>query len=116
AGTLVGGGYGGPGGIDAIAWDPSSSIMYGNTGFFFDGLPGDVITIDVATGIATDTGIDTTPIPPTVVAGLAFAADGQGYMSIGAGNGEIWTYDTTGHTISFLGNVGGSGNDLAVAR
>ena len=36
AGTLVGGGYGGPGGIDAIAWRAADSTMYANTGFFYD--------------------------------------------------------------------------------
>ena len=116
AGTLVGAGYGGPGGIDAIAEHPGG-IMYGNTGFFYDGLPGDVITIDTGSGLGTDTGIDMTPIPASVVAGLTFASDGQGWASIGAINGSLYEYDTTGHTITLLGVVGfNSCNDIAVAR
>ena len=51
-----GGGLGhGLTGVDAIAIDPTTGIMYGSTGYPYDGSPGDVIVIDTTTGLGTDT-------------------------------------------------------------
>ena len=96
-------------GVDALAIDPTTGTMYGSTGFFYDGDPGDVFTFDKATGAGTDTGVDMTPTASCTVAGMAFAPDGTGYVSIGCGVGDIYEWDLSTHTITpLLFGVGGA--------
>ncbi|MEM7305671.1 MAG: hypothetical protein AAF682_03320 [Planctomycetota bacterium] len=113
-------GFMGIGGMDSLAIDPTSGTMYGSTGFFYDGSPGDVITINKVTGAATDGGQDMNPQPPSTVAGMAFAGDGSGYVSIGAGNGSVYSWDTGSNSISSIVDnatfSNGSMSDIDVAR
>jgi hypothetical protein len=106
----VGGTYGGGvGGIDAIAQNPVTGKLYGSTGFFFDGSPGDVIEISLATGLGVKTGV-MAPIPSCTVAGMAFDDGGTGYISIGCGvgtGGDIYSWNTTTNAIALLGNANG---------
>jgi hypothetical protein len=109
----------GVGGLDALAVDPISGTMYASTGFFFDGSPGDVIEINKATGAATKTGV-MSPQPPSTVAGMCFAPDGNAYISIGAGNGGVYSWDTGTNAITQINGAAtlgaGSMSDLDVLR
>ncbi len=117
AGTTIsaGGTYGGGvGGIDAIAQNPVSGKLYGSTGFFFDGSPGDVIEINIGTGTAAKTGV-MTPTPACTVAGMAFDDSGTGYISIGCGagtGGDIHSWNTTTNVITLLGNANGAARSV----
>ena len=98
-------------GVDAIAEDPTVNVLYGFTGFCYDGSPGDVLILDRATGSATDTGVDLTDttgaLPVCSVVGATFAPDGTGYASIGCGVGQIIEFQTVGATpflFQVLGN------------
>lgn len=103
------GAMGATSGVDALGIDPTTGTMYGSTGFFYDGNPGDVFTIDKATGAGTDTGADMTPTASCTVAGMAFGPDGTGYVSIGCGVGDIYEWDLSTHTITpVLTGVGGA--------
>jgi hypothetical protein len=101
---------GGIGGVDAIAQDPISGILYGSTGYFYDGNPGDKITINIATGAGTDTFTDMSPIPPCVVGGMTFDISGQAYISMGgggvgcAGAGRVYTWNTVTNAIALVGD------------
>lgn len=108
----------GIGGIDAIAFNPTTGTLYGSTGFFYDGNPGDVITINPATGQATDTFQDMTPIPPCTVAGMAFDPQGTGYVSIGCFGGQVyeWNLATNGLTLLSTGSSGFSMSDIELLR
>lgn len=103
--STTSGTYGsGIGGIDAIAQDPTSGVLYGSTGFFYDGSPGDKITINIATGLATDTFTDMSPLPPCTVGGMSFDLSGQGYISIGCGGpGGVYTWNVATNAIALIG-------------
>jgi hypothetical protein len=109
----------GVGGIDAIAQDPTSGILYGSTGFFYDGSPGDKITINIATGLATDTFTDMSPQPPCTVGGMSIDLSGQGYVSMGGGgvgcggSGQVYSWNIATNAITLLGDTGtGSVTDI----
>jgi hypothetical protein len=110
-----GGTYGGGiGGLDAIAQDPVSGTLFGSTGFFFDGSPGDEIVINLVTGGAMKTGV-MAPIPTCTVAGMAFDNGGTGYISIGCGpgaGGNIYSWNPTTNAITLLGNANGSAKSV----
>jgi hypothetical protein len=113
-------GFMGAGGIDSLAISPVTGTLFGSTGFFFDGSPGDVFTINKTTGLGTKIGV-MSPLPPSVVAGMAFASDGQGYISIGAGNGGVWRWNATApFAITVINGAatlgGGSMTDIEVGR
>ncbi|MCZ6596267.1 MAG: hypothetical protein O7B99_01365 [Planctomycetota bacterium] len=126
--TLVGSYGSGICGVDGIADDPTTNVMYGFTGFCFDGSPGDVLIIDKLSGVAVDTGIDLTDssgnLPVCSVVGASFSADGTGYASIGCHYGQVIQFNTTGvvpFQFQVLGNpflgfglAGGSMTDIAV--
>jgi len=101
---------GGIGGIDAIAQDPTTGTLYGTTGFFYDGSPGDQITIDPISGLATDTFTDMSPIPPCVPGGLTIDLSGQAYVSMGGGGvgcsgaGQVYAWDLGTNAISLVGD------------
>jgi hypothetical protein len=114
AGTLVGPMGGGVGGIDAIAFQPTSGTLFGSTGFFFDGSPGDEIVINPTTGAASKTGV-MSPTPTCTVAGMAFDDAGTGYISIGCGpgsGGNIYSWNPTTNSITLLGNANGSSKSV----
>lgn len=110
----------GIGGIDAIAQHPGTGTIYGSTGYFYDGSPGDVITIDPVTGKATDTFTDMSPLPPCTVAGMTIDFSGQAYVSIGCGTfsgigGGIYAWNIATNAITFVGQGttgGASMNDI----
>jgi hypothetical protein len=107
AGTLVGPMGGGVGGIDALGFDPVSNTLFGSTGFFFDGSPGDEIVINPATGAASKTGV-MSPTPTCTVAGMGFSSTGTGYISIGCGpgsGGNIYSWNPTTNAISLIINA-----------
>lgn len=113
AGTLVGP-MGGAAGIDAIAFQPTTGTLFGSTGFFFDGSPGDEIVINPATGAASKTGV-MTPTPTCTVAGMAFDDAGTGYISIGCGagsGGNIYSWDPSTNAITLMGNANGSAKSV----
>jgi hypothetical protein len=101
---------GGVGGIDAIAQDPTTGIVYGSSGYFYDGSPGDKITIDPATGLATDTFTDMSPQPPCVVGGMTIDFSGQAYISMGGGGvgcsgaGRVYTWNLVTNAIALVGD------------
>jgi len=111
----AGGTYGGGvGGLDCIAQNPIGGKLYGSTGFFFDGTPGDVIEINISTGTAAKTGV-MSPTPSCTVAGMAFDDGGTGYISIGCGpgsGGNIYSWDTTTNSILLLGNGTGAAKSI----
>jgi hypothetical protein len=110
AGTLVGPMGGGIGGIDSLGWDPVTNTMFGSTGFFFDGSPGDEIVINPATGAASKTGV-MSPTPTCTVAGMSFTTSGVGYISIGCGpgaGGNVYSWNPTTNAITLITNVTGS--------
>ena len=107
AGTLVGPMGGGIGGIDSLGFDPVTNTMFGSTGFFFDGSPGDEIVINPATGAASKTGV-MSPTPTCTVAGMGFSNTGTGYISIGCGpgsGGNIYSWNPTTNAISLIINA-----------
>ena len=107
AGTLVGPMGGGVGGIDSLGFDPVSNTLFGSTGFFFDGSPGDEIVINPATGAASKTGV-MSPTPTCTVAGMGFSNTGTGYISIGCGpgsGGNIYSWNPTTNAISLIINA-----------
>jgi len=111
AATPVGTGMG-IGGIDSIAFNPADGVLYASTGFFYDGSPGDKLTINPATGVASDSGADMSPAPACTVSGMAFASDGTGYVSVGCGGtggagGDIHSWNVTTNQISLVANPTG---------
>jgi len=121
AGTLVGPMGGGVGGIDSLAFDPTTGTLYGSTGFFFDGSPGDEIVINPATGAAAKTGV-MSPVPTCTVAGMGFSLSGVGYISIGCGagsGGNVYSWNPTTNGISLIINAtgaAGSASGVEVVR
>jgi hypothetical protein len=103
--STTNGTYGsGIGGLDSIAQDPTTGTLYGSTGFFYDGSPGDVITINITTGLATDTFTDMTPTPSCTVSGMSFDISGQGFVSTGCnGPGNVYSWNTSTNAITLLG-------------
>jgi len=115
AGTLVGPMGGGVGGIDSLAFDPVSGTLFGSTGFFFDGSPGDEIVINPATGAGSKTGV-MSPTPTCTVAGMGFSATGTGYISIGCGpgsGGNIYSWNPTTNAISLIINASGGAGSVS---
>jgi hypothetical protein len=121
AGTLVGA-YGPPNLLlDGIEIDPRTGIMYGGTGAAFDRTPGDIFTINKATGAATLIGslanctdflCDTLPEGP---AGLAFDPAGNLYGSLGGGDGRIISINLSNFTWAYLGDAAaGSVSGIAI--
>jgi hypothetical protein len=109
AATLIGPMGGGVGGIDALGFDPTTGTLYGSTGFFFDGSPGDEIVINPATGAASKTGV-MSPTPTCTVAGMTFSDTGTGYISIGCGagsGGDVYTWNPATNSISLVINATG---------
>jgi hypothetical protein len=117
AGTLVGPMGGGVGGIDSLGFDPVTNTLFGSTGFFFDGSPGDEIVINPATGAASKTGV-MSPTPTCTVAGMGFSNSGVGYISIGCGpgsGGNIYSWNPTTNAITLITNAtGGAGSASGV--
>lgn len=115
AGALVGPMGGGIGGIDSLGFDPTTNTMYGSTGFFFDGSPGDEIVINPATGAASKTGV-MTPTPTCTVAGMAFSNSGVGYISIGCGagsGGNVYSWNPATNGISLIINATGGASSAS---
>lgn len=106
----------GIGGVDAIAQDPTSGILYASTGYFYDGSPGDVITIDVASGLATDTFTDLSPAVSCVIGGMSFDISGQGYVSFGqtscTQSGDVYTWNKVTNAIALVGGVSAAQGSL----
>lgn len=111
-------------GIDALAVDPITKVLYGASGFQFDGSPGDIFNIDKGTGVATLLGtlseFGTSSELPATLAGLAFSPNGTLFGSLGGvtggpGDGRIISVDLTSLTFSYLGDAAsGSVADIAV--
>jgi len=107
-------------GIESLADRPSTGVLYGVTGWHYDGTPGDVFTIDKATGAATDTGFDLEDSPgggaPCTVSGLAFSNDGStGYASIGCGGwgpgaGMLYRFTPGTFALTPVGQATGGGS------
>ncbi len=109
-------------GIDGIAFNPSSNILYGMSGYAFDGSPGDVLTIDTTTAVATLLGSvlelgSGNPLTASV-AGLSFDASGQLFASMGTNDGRIISIDLTNFTFTYLGRVDTnvSVSDIAIPK
>lgn len=110
AGTSVGlfGNWGGNtvGGLDSLAFHPTTGVLYAGTGSFFDGTPGDIFTIDTTTGAATLLTSLHAPgssaLIPGTLAGLAFDPVGRLYGSIGSINGNILSIDLASSTFEIL--------------
>jgi hypothetical protein len=118
AATLLGPMGGGIGGIDSLAFNPATGVLFGSTGFFFDGSPGDEITINPATGAATKTGV-MTPAPSCTVAGMDFDSDGTGYVSIGCGagsGGNVYAWNPTTNQITLIVNASGSAGSVSAVE
>jgi hypothetical protein len=116
AGTAVGAYGTGIAGMDALAVDPTTGILYGG-GAFAPGFPSgaNLFTIDRATGAATLLGTlteaGTGDILPKVLAGLTFDGEGNLYGSLGGfppgntGGGSIVLIDIPTLQFTFLGDV-----------
>jgi hypothetical protein len=121
AATLVGPMGGGIGGIDSLGFDPTTNTLYGSTGFFFDGSPGDEIVINPATGAASKTGV-MSPTPTCTVAGMTFTSTGTGYISIGCGagsGGDVYSWNPATNSITLITNAtgfAGSASGVEVLR
>ena len=118
AGTLVGTGYGGGiVGIDSLGYDTTTNTLWGSTGFFFAGTPGQEIIINPISGLATFTGVTMTDSagfgPSCTVAGMTFDLSGQGYIGIGCGVGDVYSWNPGG-SITYLGNNGQGGSSSGV--
>jgi hypothetical protein len=121
AASLIGPMGGGVAGIDSLGFDTTTGTLYGSTGFFFDGSPGDEIVINPATGAASKTGV-MSPTPTCTVAGMTFSDTGTGYISIGCGagsGGDVYTWNPATNAISLIINAtgfSGSGSAVEVVR
>jgi hypothetical protein len=117
AASLIGPMGGGVGGIDSLGFDPTTNTLYGSTGFFFDGSPGDEIVINPATGAASKTGV-MSPTPTCTVAGMTFSDSGVGYISIGCGagsGGNVYSWNPATNGIALITNAtGGAGSASGV--
>lgn len=105
-------------GVDSLAQNPLTGTVYMSTGYAYDGSPGDILTVNLATGLGSDTGQDFSPMPNCTVAGMSFDLGGTGYISIGCGagnGGNVYSWNPSGTAISLLGNGTGfsaSMNDI----
>jgi hypothetical protein len=121
-GTLVGRyGSAGPNVIDDIsglAFHPTTGALYGSTGPAFDGTPGDLFTIDPATGAATLVGALTEAgsgaVLPVALSGLAFDPVGNLHGSLGGGDGRVVAIDLSSLTFVFVGDAA-NGSVSAIA-
>jgi hypothetical protein len=121
AGTLVGSlGTVGPdsvAGVDGIAVNPMTGVLYGvggvvnAAGNFLGG--GMVYTIDKQSGAATMIG--QLPPPATNVAGLAFDPTGRLFGSLGLRDGRLVQINLSDFSVQVLGDTGGGSlSDIAV--
>lgn len=106
-------------GLEDLAVDPFSGNVLATTNFNFDGTPGDLFSVDLATGQATflgslvESGLGVPLAVP--IAGLSFDRSGQLFGSLGNGDGRIVSIDRTALTFSVIGDAAnGSVSDLSI--
>lgn len=104
--------------ISGLAFDPTTRSLYGSTGPAFDGTPGDLFTINLATGLATRVGslteAGTGAGLPVALTGLAFDSSGNLYGSLGGGDGRVLAINLSTFTFVYLGDAA-SGSVSAIA-
>ncbi len=110
-GSFVPGGFSFPDGIEALAVDPTTGILYGmewrNSGLY---------TIDTSSGAATLIGTFTDFSTPSLLvpAGMGIDSTGNFFVSIGGGIGDIYSLDLDTFTSTLVGNAfNGSVTDIA---
>lgn len=109
-------------GLDGIAFDPTTGILYGAAGFAIAQRPGHFFSVDTVTGLATHLGaltkVATGDTLPTTPAGMTFDEEGNCFVSLGANDGRILRVYVDSLKYEYIDTVKASHSvsDIAIPR